>query len=572
MRHVSGAIALIIILASSLAAAPGSVTVGSPKNPGALAGALVDAYKDGASAITITPGVYVLPSTGHSALELHGWHDVILRAYGVTLIITDLTWDHNVFDLRDCVNVTVQGPTLSQNKVTAYQGRVIGVGTADDGKATCDFKPDAGYPVPPAVAEGAKGGFLGGDVNVVDQKTRKLKLGCGDFYGVPGEDLGNGTFRVYFDRKTLPFGVGDWLVGRYGDAPFKVYLGNCRDCTIKDVTLMRNGFAPIREDGGGGNHYLHCRWALGPRPGTATEEPLVTNAADGMHMIGSFPGPDIEDCVFEGVFLDDCIAIHGGFTPIKSVSGRALTLEKDGGLVVGQPARISNEKGFFGEATVTALEDNGDKTWTVTLDRDLGVSAEAKVSNPRRNGAGYKIMGCRLGGTRSRGVLIKADNGVIQNNVVDGCGQAAISLGPEYYWNEADYVRNTVISGNTFRENGKAAYGGAAILIHGDGAMGNANLTLRDNRFVSNYQGDVEAAWIDGLVIASNTLTGAAVWPSFLDKHSPVALSHCRNVTLRGNVVKNAASYKPEVVAVGKDVSGMTGNGFEGLKTPRIRS
>ena len=532
-------------------------TVGDPKNPGALAGEVADAYKDGTSAITITPGVYVLPSTGHSALEMHGWHDVVLRAYGVTLIITDLAWDHNVFDLRDCVNVTVQGPTLSQNKVTAYQGRVVAVGTADDGKATCDFKPDTGYPVPPAALKGAKGGFLGGDVNVVDQKTRKLKLGCGDFYGVPGEDLGNGTFRVTFDRKTLPFGVGDWLVGRYGDAPFKVYLGNCRDCTVQDVTLMRNGFAPIREDGGGGNHYLHCRWALGPRPGTATEEPLVTNAADGMHMIGSFPGPDIEKCVFEGVFLDDCIAIHGGFTAIKSVSGAMLTLGSDGELVVGQPARISNQKGFFGEATVTALKDNGDKTWTVTLDRDLGVPAEAKVSNPRRNGAGYKIINFRLGGTRSRGILIKADNGVIQNNVVDGCGQAAISLGPEYYWNEADYVHNTLISGNTFRENGIAAYGGAAILIHGDGAIGNANLTLRDNRFVSNYQGDVEAAWIAGLVIASNTLTGAAVWPSFMDKRSPIALSHCRNVTLRGNMVKNAASYKPEVVAVGEDVSGM---------------
>ena len=566
MRHILGAIALIFTLASSLAAAPKSVTVGNPKDPGALAGAVADAYKNGARSIVIKPGIYVLPSTGHSALEMHGWHDAAISASGVTLIITDLTWDHNVFDLRDCVNVTVQGPLLSQNKVTAYQGRVIAVGTADDGKATCDFRPDAGYPVPPAVPKGTKGGFLGGDVNIVDQKTRRLKLGCGDFYGVPGEDLGNGTFRVYFNQKTLPFGVGDWLVGRYGDAPFKVYLNNCQNCTVKNVTMMRNGFAPLREDGGGGNHYFHCRWALGPRPGDATEEPLVTNAADGMHMIGSFPGPDIEDCVFEGVFLDDCIAIHGGFTAIKSVSGPTLTLEKDGGLVVGQPARISNEKGFFGEATVTALKDNGDKTWTVTLDRDLGVPAEAKVSNPRRDGAGYKIINCRLGGTRSRGILIKADDGVIQNNVVDGCGQAAISLGPEYYWNEADYVHNTTISGNTFRQNGIAAYGGSAVLIHGDGAIGNANLTLRDNRFQSNYQGDVEAAWIDGLTIANNTLTGAAAWPSFLDKHSSVSLSHSRNVTLRGNMVKNAAAYKPELVAAGEDVSGMTGNDAAGVK------
>ena len=211
------------------------------------------------------------------------------------------------------------------------------------GKATCDFRPDRGYPVPP---DKEPKGFLGGDVNIVDAHTRLLKAGNGDFYGVPGEALGDGTFRVHFHQNKLNFGVGDWLVGRYGDAPFKVYLGDSRDCTIKDVTLMRNGFAPIREDGGGGNRYLHCVWALGPRPAGATEDPLVTNAADGMHMIGSYPGPDIENCVFGGVFLDDCIAIHGGFTTIKAVAGRALTLESDGGLVVGQTAGSRTSTAF----------------------------------------------------------------------------------------------------------------------------------------------------------------------------------------------------------------------------------
>ena len=80
---------------------------------------------------------------------------------------------------------------------------------------------------------------------------------------------------------------------------------------------MRNGFAPIFESGGGGNHYLRCHWALGPRPAGATEDPVVTNSADGLHSPGASPGPDIENCTFDGVFLDDCIAIHGGYQKVS---------------------------------------------------------------------------------------------------------------------------------------------------------------------------------------------------------------------------------------------------------------
>ena len=548
-------IALLALGPHAWAAPAPAVTVGDPTNPAGLAQAVQDAYTAGARRIVIKPGTYLLPNAGHTAFTLDGWKNATISAYGVTLTVTDLAWMHDVVDLNRCTNVTLEGPTLSQNEITSYQGRVIAVGKDGKGKATCDFRPDAGYPVPPADPKG----FLGGDVNVVDAHTRLLKVGNGDFYGVPGEALGDGTFRVHFNQPTLNFGVGDWLVGRYGNAPFKVYLNESRDCTLKDVTLMRNGFAPIREDGGGGNKYLHCVWALGPRPAGATESPLVTNAADGMHMIGSYPGPDIENCVFQGVFLDDCIAIHGGFTTIKAVSGATLTLENDGGLVIGQTARISDQKGFFGEASVTALHDNGDKTWTATLDKDLGVPVGAKLNNPRRNGAGFKIIGCRLGRTRSRGILVKADDGIIQNNVIEGCGQAAVSLGPEYYWGEANYVKHVLVADNTMRGNGLATYGGGAVLIHGDGAVGNRDVVVRDNRFVANYQGDVDAQWADGLTLTGNVLVGPAVLPPGIVPQSAILLANSRHVTLRGNVIKNASGYKAPLVTTGVNLSDVVG-------------
>ena len=563
MRHFFSAALLafcFVGLPHGVKAAPGaSVSIGDPAYPDALPQALQEAYNRGARKIIIKPGTYFLPNLGHTVFPLEDWTNTVISAYGVTLIMTDLTWTHDAFDFNHCTRVTLAGPTISQNTITSYQGHILAIGKDAAGKAYCDWKPTPGYPVPPIDAKKFPSG-----INIIDAQTRLFKIGVGDFYDAPMEALGDGAFRIYIGGH---FAVHDWLVGRYGDAPFKVYLNGSRDCTIKDVTLVRNGFAPLREDGGGGNQYRHVVWALGPPPAGAAEKPLITNAADGMHMIGSYPGPDIENCVFNGLFLDDCIAIHGSFQTISAVSGKTLTLTGGiGALKVGEPVRISGTKGFFGEAIVFSLKDNNDQTTTVTLDKDLDVPIGAKLSNPLADGANYKIIGCHLGNTRSRGILAKADNGLIQNNVIEGCGQAGISLGPEYGWGEADYVRNVTVAGNTLRENGKCAYGGGAILIHGDGAMGNRGIVIQNNRLISNYQGDIDIQWSNGVTLSGNIIHGAAVWPSGVTPRPAVALANCRAVTLSGNVVSHPSVYSPSLVAAGENVTDLSGNDPAGIR------
>nr|MDQ2732169.1 GDSL-type esterase/lipase family protein [Armatimonadota bacterium] len=238
----------------------------------------------------------------------------------------------------------------------------------------------------------------------------------------------------------------------------------------------------------------------------------------------------------------------------------------DGGLVVGQTARISDQHGFFGEATVTALKDNGDKTWTATLEKDLGVPAGAKLNNPRRNGAGFKIIGCRLGNTRSRGILIKADDGVIQDNTLQGCGMSAVSLGPEYDWNEANYVSHVLIERNYIIGNGAAGYGGSAILIHGDGAIGNRDITIRGNTFVSNYQGDIDAQWVDGLTVDRNVLHTATKWPEGTSPPSSILLANSRNIKLSLNEVGSGYEKSPPL-KTGPNLADVTGNDVTGIYT-----
>ena len=548
------------LAAQTSAPAPAAVTVGDPAHPGDLAKALQEAYTGGARRIVIRRGVYMMPDVGHTAITLGGWQNATISAYGVTFILTDLVWGHDGIALNACTNVTFAGGLISQNQVTAYQGRVVAVGTDATGKPYRDWRPDAGYPVPNT----NDSHVLFGDVNVVDAHTRLLKVGDGDFYGVKYEQNADGTFRAHLGGSVA---VGDWLVGRYGNSPIKIHLIDCRDCTIKNVTLMRNGFAPLREENGGGNHYLHMVWALGPRPAKATENPVVTNEADGMHMTGSNPGPDIENCEFQGVFLDDCIAIHGSFQTVKGVSGATLTLEGGvGDLKIGQPARISDQKGFFAQGMVRAIKDNGDGTTSLTLDKDYRVPTAAKLSNPLADGAGYKIIGCHLGDTRSRGILAKADDGLIKGNVIENCGMSAVSLGPEYYWGEADYVHNVTVEDNVFRHVGGTGSGGAAVLVHGDGAVGNQDIIIRNNRMDGDYQGEFDVQWVDGVTISGNVIRGAETWPSTIPKQTMMHFANAQHITLRGNIVRNAGVYSTPLVDVGAATMDLTNDNATGVR------
>ena len=562
-RNFAVAAAVWVACAAAHAAPPdtATATVGDPQNPAALAADLQAAYKNGVRTIVIRPGTYVLPNVGHTQFLLEGWKNTVIRASGVTFILTDLEWTHDAFSLSNCDNVTLDGPTIGQNVVPFYQGRVVEIGRGDNGNAYCDWKPDTGYPIPPADAKKFPSGM-----NVVDAKTRLFKIGVGDFYEMPMEATAGGVFRIHFREPDVKFAVGDFIVGRCGGAPFKVFLNRSRNCTLKNLTLMRNGFSPIREDLGGGNHLLNLFWTLGPKPSGATEPPLITNSADGFHSTGARPGPVIENCRFSGLFLDDCIAIHGGFQKIKSVSGKVLVIETPWtGLKVGDAARISGEKGFFGEAVIAEVKQSEDNTTTVTLDKDLGVPADAKWSAPAYAGAGYKIIGCFLGDTRSRGILVKGDNGLIRSNTIVRCGMSAISIGPEYYWNEADYVRGLMVENNTLRENGRAGFGGAAILVHGDGAMGNRDLVIRNNNLNASYQGDFSLEWTSGATIFGNTITGASPRPKEIGPPSVVFLRNCRDITLRDNFVYNAAAYKPALVEVGPDVENIKNNDTFGI-------
>jgi hypothetical protein len=236
-----------------------------------------------------------------------------------------------------------------------------------------------------------------------------------------------------------------------------------------------------------------------------------------------------------------------------------------GGFVVGEPVRMSSKDGFFGEFTCKAMRTLGDGRLELTLDQPSGAPVESKASNPRHNGAGFKILNCILGNTRSRGILIKADHGLIEGCTISGCGMSAISIGPEYYWGEADYVRHVTIRGNKLSENVLNGSAAGTIFIHGDGAIGNSDITIAGNFFDRNYgQTAIHVAYTDGVRIATNRFTTSPL-PLPGKARTIFHTEFSRNITLQGNTVENPAT-QDTLVTVGRNVEAITGTDTAGIR------
>jgi hypothetical protein len=559
---------VLFSLLAFLRAWSATTLVGDPKNPGTLPQAILDAHAHGATDITIAPGTYYISSQNHGdTLALEDWNDTTIHATGVTLVFEELAHAGVLF--HHCHRVSWDGGTLRFAQPAYTQGRIESI-TPDASGIMCTWRLDAGYPTKLQDSS---------CFNVVDPATRRLKIGVGDQSCGKLEQISPDVFHLHYrPGQKFGFAVNDWLVARTVGGNSVVIHDDCDACTTANVTLQNGGWGAFFEhDGAGANRYLHCTVEPGPRPAGATEEELVGGGADGLHSNATRTGPDIEDFTCRGVFSDDCIAIHGMLHRVLQTDGVRVRTEGFHPLP-GDPLRVASVHGFFAQATITKVEPNADGTVWLTLDRDLHVPADSLVdkdpkggtqaSDPDECGAGYRILGCHLGDTRSRGILVKGDNGVIDGTTLDGCGMSAISIGPEFWWREAGYSWHVVVSNNQIIGCGQENADQAALYIHGDGAIGNQDIVVKNNRFIRNYGTAIaDLEWADGVELTDNHFDGSFPLPPPGNKGHILNVTHCRNVKLLGNTVTNQRTGAGDLVQRDPSVtaSDIQGNDASGI-------
>lgn len=566
--------------------------------------ALIDgAVASGAAEVVIPAGEYRItakPKASHIVLK--DIRNFTVKADGVRLICGRAA---RALDLANCENVKVQGLAIDYFPLLNTQGVVESV----DPKAKSFVAKIAdGYP---------NGSEFGYQVQTFDPVTRRLKVDSLQMNKATAEMIDARHIRITTDSGAAinALAVGDLVaMDREAEGPsHAVSVKDCAKVTLEDVTIHAAPSFGILESGGeGANTYRRVRITPGPTPEGAKEARLRSICDDGIHCSTSRVGPTIEDCLIER-HGDDGIAIHGSYHLVLGQRGKSvdLALKRDVDFQVGDTFRFHHRDGSpAGEAKVVSIGRVNDRlddatkekvkelTWvlvtpnfqkkevTIELDKEVAAESGARASSKDRMGNGFIVRGNTVREHRARGILIKASNGVIENNTVSYNTHAAIVLAPEFTWMESDFSSNVKIIGNKINGTGSEPANAArsqagAISVVGEGwdralapAGSHENILIENNEITGCRGPGIIVTSTRGLTIIGNRIVSPvpALGITGEDHGIPpgvlVWIENSENVKLGDNRVENFNKPESEWLRLGRNVLHVTNEAAKAVSNP----
>lgn len=561
-----------------------------------------DAVKSGAGEVTLPAGVYRVAADGRTkaALTIRDAKNLSIDARDVKLIVTTL--DQGI-KLIQCENVTLTGITVDHDPLPFTQGVVT---TVDEQGLWFDVRLDEGYP--PAVTARSR-------VIIYDPTTRNVKPETWTRYGasiapVTGSDAQPGLVRVTSVNPIRDaLAVGDLAsISLPTKTPHGIILEKCTNVTLEDVTVHTSTSFAIFERDGNANRYIRCQVTPGPAPIENGSPRLLASLADGFHSKFAVRGPLVRGCLFERMG-DDGIAINGDFALVVAMDGdkaiiagkrnipfqtgdRLRGLNRDGipthdvkvKAMTPAPAAMMDEARRVGAQHYPQLRQATnffEKPMVVELDPPLALEPGWVVCSPDRTGTGFHLADNMIRHHRARGILLKASQGIIEGNSIEGSSMGGIVLCPEMrFWMEADYSHDVVIRGNTLRHvqyavpNPDTAQAGA-ISVTSDvmsPAGGHQRITIENNA-IENSRGvqvlvtSASDVTIRGnRFISSHNLPGGPGTRLNVDPSAVIWLHHVQDVKLEDNTIEGMGPHgKLPVIAspTAINVQGLT----EGIKS-----
>jgi len=462
--------------------------------------------------------------------ELANAKGITIEGNGARLINTPT---NNLVQLRACQDVTVRGLVIDYDPLPFTQGTIVKV---DAAQGTFDLALHPDYPLPPSdtwVKQrlGREGWQWG---SVIDPQERHRRWDVQMHFFIESVHSLDSAKRVYrfevttqFNRALKPVRPGDRFFlplpcvrsnGQGGSMGTNFSILACSDCYVEDVTFYsaRSGmvFGVSRNEGPITLRKLAVRF----KPDT---ERLCTTWRDGIHSKDNRVGPVIEDCYFEGM-LDDSINMGANTAMAREIrSDTEFVLlgppfKPDDQVLVWDPvtgrtlsettvASLRRERG----GAVVTLRDAVPNV-AVGQKRPQQDIASTHFYNLSRCGRGFIVRNCTFKPQRRHALLVRAPDGLIENNLIDGVGGSAVVLGNEmgnFY--EGPFPHNTVVRNNTIRNTQLSA-----ISVY----------TQTRNR---------DVAITRGVQIRNNTLT-------VLPGRKGIDVQQARDVVVEGNTVLNA--------------------------------
>ncbi|MBQ1935942.1 MAG: S-layer homology domain-containing protein, partial [Clostridia bacterium] len=485
-----------------------------------------EAYAKGEKSITLEKGAYRLKPQGKGGhLRFADMKDFTVYGNGSTLLFQSPGAVGVLFENSE--NIWLKNLQTDCEKLSFYQARI----TAIDPKE---------YAIDIVVPNGFRD-YFDDRAGFSDEIYIQFHDGVtGDYIHPAGsstmtfsklEKLGNRKYRLHSASisKAKGLKVGDYLAG--GERTVtgtSVVMSYSKQCGLEDYTIW-SGKVGLGLTHGYGDHRFHnVRLEPGPRPLGAIEDRIFSTIADAAHVNYMEVGPKIYDSIFRNCG-DDGFNNYGAFNRVaerKSDTEVILGKNNNSKIEVGNQLYIYTPGGTeLGCGVVKSIEELENYTPKVDLSAATNaasfnpgsyvrikldtaiknVTSGCWVTNASKNCSDFEIKNTYYANIRSRGILIKGSNGVIEGCTVYNCGSPGILLAPEFNWMEADYVRNVTVRGNTVIDCGQRG-NYASIYVYGKEGWNNKNIVIEDNTIIGSYETGIRATHVTGLVIRNNVI------------------------------------------------------------------
>ena len=507
-------------------------------------GAFVSLNEWMASAADSTDEELIIPAGVYSGLSPFVFTDrknLTIAAHGVFARFKSYTT--SAIQIGRCDRIAFEGLSIDHMKVANAQGTVVSVG-----ENSLVWEADAGY------------GFDLSDTSLFSTLGVGLafrageKLPYADCYGLEYTKNEDGTFTV---NKVKGLSVGDRVTFR-GLGAHVCAVRDSGNVLFRDVTVWNgSAFAFHAWQGAGRVSLIRCQVVPGPKPEGAVQE-RIHSACDASHFSNMRNGPVMEDCVFtdmtdDGTNINGHYAVANGFDP----QTRAFTVlgryEVSTGTYASQTANI--EKGDrirvltrdFRLLAETAAKGPVEEGRLVVADPLDLPTTDVVLQNTSAQSSGFVVRNCVVERIRSRGLLIKAGDGLIEHCTLKDVRMAGVlaepeSLGwPEFGFTSDLTIRNNLITGTGYA-NPKARLF-APIAVCGDsGATADAdaqlhrNLTVEGN-VIENRRNET-AIWIShvsGGRVCGNRIGSPETGGEEDSAAAPIVVDSSTDVEISGN-------------------------------------
>lgn len=516
----------------------------------------------GKTNITIKPGQYRVKPTGGVHLSFKNLNGITINATGVEMICTETT---RAITIDNCQNLSIIGLTIDYDPLPFTQGRIVSI---SEDKMTHIIELFDGYP--------SDGIITCKKYEIFMPDTHALRFGS--YYNGKIEKLPSGKLKYTkaesFATDPAPEKVGDLIVtgfdSNYKDrASHAIYIQNSTRTVLDSVTLFGSNVFGFFEVECNGSVYRNCvvdRRPLSTDIKKRAYMRLRSLNADAFHSKHAEVGPAYLSCTarFQG---DDCFAINGDFHMVMKSNGNLIRVLAKGNIIdtkQGDTIQIVNRDGFrLPDATVKSVKEVGvatneerekianiqmhepyknndsffNKAYEIELNDTVSLEFASAVCSANRIGNGFRVIDCDLGFNRSRGILVKAGNGLIQGNHIDNCWMESIKLTPEFWWMEAGCSKNVTIKDNVIENSGGNAI--SVVSKTRDNIISppgiHQNILITGNTIRNSISPQILITSTVGLIVTNNKINVK----SEEDANNAIQLTECFKTEITANEINN---------------------------------